>query len=55
MTRVRASPFQKHRERTISHAQRPAVDNMSHLLDSKQPKAAVLSYCLACSILPIDG
>ena len=54
MTRVRASPFQKHRERTISHAHRPAVDKMSHLLDSKQPKAAVLSYCLASSILPID-
>ena len=55
MTTVRASPFQKDRQRTISHAQRPAVDKMSHLLDSKQPKAAVLvSYCLASSILPID-
>ena len=43
MARVRASPFQKNRERMISHAQRPAVDKMSHLLDSKQPKAAVLS------------
>ena len=31
---------------------RPAVDKMSHLLDSEQPKAAVLSYCLASSILP---
>ena len=40
-TRVRASPFQKHRERTISHAQRPAVDNISCLLNSKQPKAGV--------------
>ena len=54
MTTVRASPFQKDRERTISHAQRPAVDKMSHLLDSKQPKAAVLSHCLASSILPIN-
>ena len=54
MTTVRASPFQKHRQRTISHAQRPAVDKMSHLLHSKQPKAAVVSYCLASSILPID-
>ena len=47
MTSVRASPFQKHREPTISHAQRPAVDKMSHLLHSKQPKPAVLSHCLA--------
>ena len=41
MATVRASLFQTNRERTISHAQRPAVDTMSHLLDSKQPKTAV--------------
>ena len=41
MTRVRASPFQNQTiERTISHAQPPAVDKVSHLLDSKQPKGS---------------
>ena len=53
MTTVRASPFQTNRERTISHAQRPAVDTMSHLLDSKQPKTPVLIHCPG-SALPID-
>ena len=53
MTRVRASPFQKNRERTISHAHRPAVDEMSHLLDSKQPKSG-LSQLLSGLFYPAD-
>ena len=54
MTRLRDSPSQRNRERTISHAQRPAVDKLSHLPDSKQPKAAVLRYRPVFPVLPIN-
>ena len=43
-----------HSEPTISDADRPAVEKMSQLLDSKQPKPAILSQCLPSAVLPID-